>query len=281
MRSALLSIHLAVLLFGLAGLFGKWVQLPAEGIVLGRTTFAALFLYVWVRISGDSLRLPTRADYRRLLFLGLLLAFHWVAFFRAIQLSTVAIGLLTFSSFPLFTTFLEPWFFREPLRGRAVALALLTLAGVALVVPPPQLAPQHFAGALWGIASGASFAWLSLLNRRYVAHFSGRTVAFYQDVGATLVLLPLAVTMGVPLPGPADWGRLLLLGVVFTGLSHTLFINGLRQVKAQTASVITTLEPVYGVLAAWLWLDEMPGLRTLVGGLLILLATFLASRTPA
>ncbi|RMG62844.1 MAG: EamA family transporter, partial [Bacteroidetes bacterium] len=258
MSRSLLSIHLAVLLFGLAGLFGKWIDLPAEGIVLGRTFFAGLFLLGWSRARGNSLRLPSRVDYLRLLFLGLVLAFHWVAFFRAIQLSTVAIGLLTFSSFPLFTTFLEPWVFREPLRARAVGLALLTLLGVALVIPPPKLSPMYFEGALWGLASGASFAVLSLLNRRFVRHFPGRTVAFYQNVGAFVALSPFLLLLEKA-PGPSDWGRLILLGVVFTGLSHTLFIQGLREVKAQTASIITSLEPVYGLLAAWLLLAEVPG----------------------
>jgi drug/metabolite transporter (DMT)-like permease len=63
---------------------------------------------------------------------------------------------------------------------------------------------------------------------------------------------------------------LALLGIVFTGVAHSLFIRGLAHVKAQTASVIASLEPVYGILAAALLLAEMPTLRELAGGVVIL-----------
>jgi len=277
--SHLLQIHLAILLFGLAGLFGKLVLWPSAIIVLGRVFFASISLWGLARMMGWELRLQSRRDYWLLALLGVLLALHWVTFFQAIQVSTVAIGLLTFSTFPIFTTLLEPLFFRERLSGTDLLLALITFLGVALVVPRFELDNALTRGALWGIASGATFAVLSILNRKYVQRYKGLVIAFYQDLSATLVLLPVLWWIR-----PAfEWRSfllLILLGVVFTALSHTMFINGMRTVKARTASIIGSLEPVYGIIAAALILQEIPGGRVLIGGIIILGATTYATLGP-
>ncbi len=99
----LVELHVAVLLFGLAGLFGKLLALPPPVIVFGRTTFATLALgLVWflARPRGDAAPFPRRKT-GWLVLSGALLALHWVTFFKAIQVSTVAVGLLSLSSFPL------------------------------------------------------------------------------------------------------------------------------------------------------------------------------------
>ncbi|MCB0569590.1 MAG: DMT family transporter [Phaeodactylibacter sp.] len=265
----LLEVHLAVLLFGLAGLFGKWITLPATVIVLGRVFFASICLAVVLKLSGIPFFLRRRRDYVYLAFLGLLLAFHWVTFFRSIQVSSVAVGLLSYSVFPVFVVLLEPWFFREPFHRQSLLLALLCLAGVALIVPEWSWAGHTMQGVAWGVLSGASFALLSVLNRKYVRDYSSLQVAFYQDVVALLALLPF-YWLEKPVLGAWDWGLLAVLGAVFTALSHTLFINGLKSVPARTASIIATLEPVYGIAAAAFLLGEAPGWRVISGGLAIL-----------
>lgn len=278
-RRSWLEIHLAVLLFGLASLFADWVQLPAIWIVLGRTGFAALFLALWLPVQRQRLRPSRRADHPWLLTTGLLLAFHWVAFFRAIQLSNVALGLLTFSSFPVFTVLLEPLFGQGQITRNNLLIAALTLAGVAILLPPLDWQLSDTRGAVWGLLAGFSFALLALVNRRLVAYNPGQRIAFWQDLVAFGVLLPLCVSQPAQ-PTGTDLGLLLLLGIVFTGVSHSLFIRGLRHVPARTASVLASLEPVYGILAAFLLLGQVPQARTLLGGGVILAATFLASYRP-
>ncbi|MDP4819969.1 MAG: DMT family transporter, partial [Saprospiraceae bacterium] len=108
-----------------------------------------------------------------------------------------------------------------------------------------------------------------ILNRAYVRRYSSFVIAFYQDLGASLVLLPLLLWTDVSV-SPTDFWLLVLLGVVFTALSHGLFINGLRSVNAASASIIGSLEPVYGIVGALLLLGEVPSMRTIVGGLIIL-----------
>jgi len=272
----LLEIHIAVLLFGLAGLFGKLLLLPPTIIVFGRVFFATIFLSLVLLYLKQGIRLRQKQDYFFMALMGFILAVHWVTFFQAIQVSTVAVGLLTFSTFPVFVTFLEPIFFRERVELKDILVAFIAIVGVALVIPEFEIKNSMTQGALWGIASGFTFALLSILNRKYVKAYSSIIVAFYQDSIATVLLLPF-LFLSTTVFRLTDILLLSILGVIFTGLAHTLFIKGLAGVKAQKASIIASLEPVYGIIAAILLLGAIPTLRVVLGGVIILSAAFYAT----
>lgn len=275
-RTALLQVHTSVFLFGLSGLFGKFLDLPATVIVLGRTGFAALTLGLVMGVMKQRFYPRPGPDLLGMALLGMLLAFHWVSFFHSIQLATVAIGLLTFSSFPVFVTLLEPLLFKTPWRWQDGAIASLVVVGVALVIPEYRLGSATTLGALWGLLSGLSFALLQLLNKGYRQRHSAIAIAFYQDLFACLSLIVLTPMANSGL-GLRELGLLLVLGVLCTALAHTLFIESLAVLRTQTASIISALEPVYGITLAALFLGEVPGLRTLLGGGLILSTTVWAS----
>jgi len=270
-KRSLAEIHAATLLFGLAGLFGKWLLLSPFIIVLGRVLFASTTLLLLFLISGQSLRISPRRDHGLLFLLGLILAVHWVAFFRSIQISTVAVGLLSYSSFPVFTAFLEPLFFRERIRASSLFYALLCMAGVFLIIPRFDLEEAVYRGVLWGLLAGLTFSVLTILNRKLSLKFSSLVITFYQDVWATFFLLPFFFLLRPTLRG-REVILLAVLGVFCTALSHSLFIKGMRRVKAQAASVISSLEPVYGIILALVLLQEVPRLRTVLGGVVILAA---------
>lgn len=270
-NKSLLEIHLAVLLFGLSGLFGKLIVLPAIMIVFGRVVFASVFLLAVLLALKKPLLLDKLKDYAVMAGMGALLAVHWSTFFFAIQLSTVAIGLLTFSTFPVFVAFLEPYFFKEKRSVREIVVALVAFGGIILVIPEFELSSQLTQGGFWGVLSGLTFALLSLLNRKYVKAYPGMVVAFYEQAVAAVLLIPYFVIQQ-PLIQAGDLILLVLLGIVFTGMAHSLFINGLQDVKTQTAAIISCLEPVYGIAFAALYLQELPGIRELAGGVIILAA---------
>ncbi len=207
--------------------------------------------------------------------LGVILAIHWITFFHAIQVSSVAVGLLSFSTFPVFTALIEPWWFDERRRVIDMVTALLVFSGLAIMVYPVPAGGQVLKGALWGTVAGFTFAILSLLNRKWVRDYPPVTIAFMQNGFAALFLLPLALARGGSVSA-GQMGLLVLLGVVCTALSHALFIRGLTFLRAQLASIIACLEPLYGIVFAYLLLDERPSLQTLAGGAVILVTTFLA-----
>lgn len=266
---SLFKIHVAVLLFGLTGLFGKSVDIPARYITLGRVFFATFSMGIYFLMRKKSVRLANRADYLAISLLGALLAFHWTAFYTSVQVSTVAIALLTFSAYPIFVTFLEPLMFRERLRKTDALFALVMFMGVLLIVPAFDIGNDLTVGLLWGMGGSVSFAVMSLLNRRFASRYDGSVVAFYEQGVAALVLLPMLLFYR-PAVSAKDWGLLVLLGVLFTGVAHSLFIGGMKDVRAQTAGIIASLETVYGIISAALLFGEVPSLLELTGGAIIL-----------
>lgn len=273
---SLLAVHASVALFGLAGLFGKWLTLRPHFIVLGRVVFAAAALALIIRLSGGRFSIRRKIDGGLFLLQGLILAVHWILFFESIRVSTVAVGLLAYSSFPIFTAFLEPLFFRTRLSRRHLGLSLACLAGVFLLVPRFSWSERVFQGVVTGLGAGATFALLSIINRKLSFRYASPVVAFYQDAGAALFLLPAALLKPPALTG-RDFALLAILGLLCTALAHTLFIAGMRRLSAQTASIISALEPVYGIALAALLLGERPSARTIAGGLIILTAVFVLS----
>ncbi len=272
-------MHLAVFLFGFAGLFGKIIDLPAMIIVLGRVAFASLFLLLIILYRGESLKLQGRARLY-LPILGLLLAIHWSTFFYSIQISTVAIGLITYSTFPIFTAILEPIAFREKMKKINIFLAFITFIGILLIVPNFDMSNNLTQGVIWGTISGFTFSLLTIVNRRYVREYSSLTLAFYQDGFAAIFLLPTIFFLTFT-PSLNDFLYVVILGIVFTGLAHTLFIESLRRIKAHQASIIATLEPLYGIIFAFFLLNEIPAARTIIGGAIILIVCFYVTMNSA
>lgn len=269
--SGAVEAHAATLLFGLAGLFAKWIRLPSPVIVLGRVLFASVAL--GLIIFGHRLRWKplSRRDGFFLFGLGFLLAFHWIVFFHSIKLSTVAVGLLAYSSFPIFTSFLEPILLRESFHLETAVAAVFCFFGVFWLIPSFHLSDAIFQGVIWGILAGLSFSLLSIANRRLGRTYNSLVLAFYQDAAATIILFPWVISQSI-FPAKMDMVRLVFLGVVCTAGAHSLFIEGMKKITARTASIISTLEPVYGIILAYLILKEMPTCRTILGGVIILIS---------
>ena len=267
-KRALLSVNAAVLLFGLAGLFARWIRLPAIEITFGRVLFSSVALGAFMRFSGRSFCLQSRRDAGLLIAAGAVLALHWWAFLQAIQLSSVAVGTITFSSFPLFVTFLEPLVSGRPPSRRNVILSVIILIGVLITVPEFSIRSGTAAGIATGMVSSLAYAVLTLMNKGLSERYGGVTTTFYEQATAAVLLLPFAAAAGIR-PTLQDVGLLLVLGVVATAFAHTLFISGLKAVPAQLAGICSSMETVYGILFALLLLGERPAPREIAGAAVI------------
>ena len=285
-RNGVISVLVALPFVSMTGLFGKFLSHSPLLIVQGRTVFAFGALLLALFAIRKAIFFKNYREWAWLMVSGTVLAVHWIAFFQAIQVSTVAIGLLSFSSYPLFTTFLEPLFFREQLRRRNVLAVLLVICGLALMATSNNddsnaiISGSVVQGVLWGLVSGLGFAVLTLLNRGHVRNHSPLLLTCWQNGIAALVILPWSWSESWDLSGK-DWGLLFILGVVCTVGGHTLLINGLRHVRAQVVSLlIAGMEPVFAILFALFLLGETPSRQTLLGGVLIIGTTvFMISRS--
>jgi len=291
--SALAAAHGVAVLFGLTGILGALIRFDAVAITAGRAGFAATALLVLALAQRRPLLQglgPRRAGI--VLASGFLLAVHWITFFMAVKVGGVAVATLGFASFPAFIALLDVVLFRERIgRAEGTMLALVTL-GLVLVTPSFDVGDQGTAGLLWGLASGLSFAGLAICNRRGNRGMDAIQVAFWQNLVVALLVLPL---LGLSLAPPqvarsqatsslvtgaaaidwASWFWLAVLGVLCTGLAHTLFVKSLESLDARSAGMIIALEPVYAIACAWWLFGEEPSGRMLVGASLIILATVL------
>lgn len=271
MKRSILELHGAVIIMSGTGLFAKVLALPPGDIITLRCIVAAGTLLAFVRLTGARLGLARRRDLGWIALLGILIAVHWVSFFTAVQMSSVAIGLTAIFTFPVITVLIEPLFFSEPMDHRNLAVALAVFAGVYLAIPGGPTGGRAAIGAAWGILSAFCYALRNVLYRKHMSRYPSSTMMFYQVAAAAAVLLPFLST-GIDLGTENRWLYILILGVVFTALPHTLFVGSLRTIKASTAGLMTCLEPIYGILFAALILGEMPGVRTVAGALIVVAA---------
>ena len=282
-RLGVISILVALPFVSLTGLFGKFLTLSPLLIVQGRTVFAFGTLLLVLFLLRKKIFFKDFREWLWLMVSGSILGVHWIAFFQAIQVSTVAIGLLSFASYPLFTTLLEPLFFRESLQRRNVFAALIVICGLALMATSTEdtnaiISGSVVQGLLWGLGSGFGFAVLTLLNRGHVRNHSPLLLTCWQNGFAALVLLPWSWSESWIISAE-EWGLLFVLGVVCTVGGHTLLINGLRHVRAQVASLlIAGLEQVFAIVFALFLLREIPSVQTLLGGILIVGTTVFMTR---
>jgi len=171
---------------------------------------------------------------------------------------------------------MEPYFFKEKLRRLDMLTAGSVVIGLILVIPSLDFQNNITQGAFWGTISGFTFAVLSILNRKYVSTYPSMVIVCYQNWMATLILFPFLFFKDLSLQ-PGDFLLLALLGIFCTALAHVLFIKSLVHIKTQLASITACLEPVYGIIFAFALLDEIPTLRTILGGCIILGTIVIAS----
>jgi len=274
---SVVELHVAVFLFGLAGLFGKLTDVAPTTIAFARTTVAAGALIIILKWSRPRLAAFARQDLALLIVAGAFLAAHWVAFFHSIQISSVAIGLIGFAVFPVFVALVEPLAFDVQFRKIDILCAVGVAIGLAVVAPRFNLSDVATRGLLWAVSSGLFFALLTLINRHVSQKNEFRSVAAIQYGVASLFLLPAVFATSSAMPAQSDILLLLVLGLIFTAIPHTLFIKALAGVKAAYASVVVGLEPVYGIVFAALLLREYPAMRTVVGAAIVIIAVAIAS----
>ena len=274
---ALISVHIVALLFGTCGILGELIDADASVITWGRAFFAVIVLMLASRFSNSGgPGLFEHGRWRALVCSGGMLAIHWVTFFISVKVGGIAVATLGFASFPACITLIEWGILRERVTRAEWIRLLCVTGGLILVTPSFNLSDAGTEGLLWGLFSGASFGVLAVINRRYLVSVDAFHVSGLQNLIVCLLLSPWAITQ-LPAVSLTSWGWLLILGVACTGLSHLLFVASLRKLHARTAGLVVSLEPVYAILFAWLLFAQVPALRTVLGGILMILAILSAS----
>ena len=166
-RKNVILLHIAVMCFSCSGVIGQYVQVPAVQVAMGRVICSSLLLLAISLVCKDKLTLDSKKDYGLMILTGVVMAIHWSSFFQSIQTSSVAIGTITFSTFPLFLTFLEPLLFHEKICGKNILNALILLMGVLITIPEFSVENKVTIGILWGMLASFTYAVMTLSNRYF------------------------------------------------------------------------------------------------------------------
>ncbi|SHI92939.1 DMT family transporter [Pseudozobellia thermophila] len=271
-----LEINLAMLFMSTSGPFGKFIVLPAPLTIEVRALLAFVFLVVYCKIRGVSFRLNAR-DRWPIFICCLLMGVHLISYFHALQLSNVAIGMLSLFTYPVMTAFLEPLFLKTRFQKLHLLLGLMVLIGIYLLVPDFNLENSSTVAIGFGLFSALAYAVRNLILKTKVDRYEGSVLMTYQMGVLAVLLLPtyyFYATEEVISYAPA----LLGLALITTVVGHTMFINCFKHFSLTTVSILSCIQPVYGIIIGAIFLSELPGWRTIFGGFLILASVILESR---
>ncbi len=277
---ALVEVHVAALLYGFIGPFGKAVDLNPHEIVFWRTSLAAVVLLAIARRLKSHTLVKNWADLATFSAIAGLLAVHWVLFFKSIKVSTVAIGLVTTYTYPVLMVFLESWFFNLRLRALDFASAVAVLVGIYYLAPEFDLSDATFQGVIYGVAAGAMIPFIVLIRKkRIIDNYNSWDISAYEMGIAGLILLPFMLDDArlFHVPSTRDLLLIVVLGVVLTGFARILFVDSQRYLSGKVVGTILVLEVVYGVILALVFLAAVPSKREVIGGLIIVTAALFES----
>ena len=281
-RSGLLYLYSAVLLLSLTGLFSKVIPLDATTITQHRSLIAAVIFVGIFCIQGKAIFLSGRKQLFGVYALGVIMGIHWITYFHAMQVSTVAIGMLSLFSYPVITVLIEPFFNHKRPQWIDVLSATVVFVGVIVMVSEelffsenPSETSGFLLGAAWGVFSAVCFSVRNTVQKYYFAQVPSSSLMFHQVLLITIMLLPYADFQAsydaiVDSPGFFVLILLVLLALLPTVIGHTMLSLSLKKLPAKSVAIISCMQPVFGAFFAWQFLDERPSVYVMVGGAIIL-----------
>ncbi len=272
----LLWLTVGTIFISTSGALGKYISMPTPVIIWWRSILAAIFLLVFCLYKGIDLKIENRKDRWTFILASVFMGAHWITYFYALKLSNVALGMLSLFTFPVITALLEPVFTKVKFDFIHVVLGVLVLIGIYILAPEFDLKSSQVQGILLGLLSALCYALRILILKGHVVKYNGTMLMFYQVAVLSVILVPFVFTLGTS-NITTQYPYVILLALLTTAIGHTLFINSLKYFRASTASIIGSTQPIFGIIIAYFFLNEIPTIHTFVGGALILLTVVIES----
>lgn len=271
-----LELNIAVLLVSTSGVLGRYIEMPPPVTIWLRCVFAAIILGIFCWYKKIDLKVLRKRDWFTIGISGLFFGAHWVTYFYALHLSNVAIGMLSLFTYPVVTALLEPLFFRTKLNIKHVVLGGIVLVGIYFLTPEFDIHNNYTKGVIFGLISSVFYAIRNILMKKKVANYHGSMLMFYQMIIITLVLWPVLFIFETN-PTINDWSALIVLALFTTAIGHTLFVISFKNFSVSTASIMSSVQPIYGIIFGLLFLNEIPTSKTIIGGILIISTVIIES----
>ena len=271
-----LWLTVATICISTSGALGKFIDLPTPVLIWWRAALATIFLFVFCKYRNLSFKIYNHKDRKTFVLASIFMAAHWITYFYALKLSNVAIGMLTIFTFPVITAVLEPFFSKVSFDKVHILLGVLVLTGIYILAPEFDLQSSQLQGVLFGLLSALCYALRNLLLKYRGDAYNGSVLMFYQVLLISVLLSPVLFVLDSS-NIQSQYPYVIILGLLTTAIGHTLFIRSLKYFKASTASIIGSSQPIFGIIIAYFFLNEIPTTHTFLGGSLILLTIVIES----
>jgi drug/metabolite transporter (DMT)-like permease len=215
-------------------------------------------------------------DIRKLRYpvvLGIISCINTFTFFFAFRNTTIANAVLTHYTAPVIVAFLAPFILKEKITGKIVIVLLLASAGLWIMLDGFSVAQNQMMGIVSGLASGIAYAFIVIFLRMHSQKFTPLVLAFYTNITIIILLAPFIRVF----PVHALWSYL-FMGIIHSTIAPILYYKGLQEVTANKAAVLGYLEPVCAIIISMIFLEEIPGIHSIIGGLLIIFSGYLTLR---
>ena len=263
MKKALIQLHIAVFLAGFTAILGKWITLN-EGLLVWYRLLITVVTLGLILFFRKQLHRISIKDAFKIAGVGAIVAIHWVTFYGSIKYANISVALVCFSATGFFTALFEPLIIRRRISWIEILLGLMAIAGIYIIF---DFHPQYKTGIIFGIISAMGSALFPIFNKRLLLRITPRTLMFY-ELGGGLIALTFIVPLyllqfpaSYYLPTANDWLWLLVLAWFCTVLSFDLQLNALKKISAFTANLTYNLEPVYGIILAFIFFKENEQLK--------------------
>jgi drug/metabolite transporter (DMT)-like permease len=263
MRKPFIQLHVSIFLAGFTGVLGRLITLNEGLLVWYRLLFSAVTMWVLFLLS-KRIQQITKKDILKIMGLGLVSAFHWVGFYGSIKYSNISIGLVCFSSVGFFTALLEPLLLRKKIAMNDVLLGLLVMVGIYIIF---HFELRYQTGIMLGLLSAILLAVVFVFVRKFMQRMNAETLITYQMTGGFIgltVFMPWYLTafpVSQVLPGWSNFFWLIVLSWGCSVWAFHLSANALKKISAFTVNLSFNMEPLYGILLAFIVYKE----NTLLG----------------
>jgi drug/metabolite transporter (DMT)-like permease len=286
-----LHLHLIVFIWGFTAILGKLISLDALPLVWWRMSLAVILIFSYIYFRKTSIAL-TRKDIILLLISGLVIALHWITFFKAIKVSNISITLACLSTGAFFTSILEPIFYKRKMVWYEIVFGLVVLIGLYFVIESSEpnfiqkSINSNMTGTMQGVLLALTSAFLSasfsIINGKFAQRIEATIISFYELLGGVLFLsIFLLFTQqfsteffNITL---SDFMWLGILASVCTAYAFIASVNVMKYISPYTVMLTINLEPVYGIALAVLIFDkkEQMSFSFYIGAAIILITVIL------
>ncbi len=277
-----LNLHFIVLIYGFTAILGRLISLQSEFLVGWRMLITVLALLFVIIARRERFNIPRKSIFQYS-FIGIVVAMHWFTFFHAIKIANISVALGGLATTTLFVSILEPLILKRRFRLLELLIGLLIISGLYLIF---RFETSYFIGIVTAVSSAFLAALFTTMNKKFIQQQTGSalTIGFIEmGTGFLAILLFLSIsqahslTVSTIIPSHSDWIWLSLLAIGCTAYPYIATIGLMKQMSAYTVALTINLEPVYGILLAFLFFgqSEIMTAGFYVGIILILSSVFL------